>query len=384
MSVGTRNPRIDLLRGISITLVLLHHFNIAYRLEHTALAALLGWPLLHAIVRNGNYAVTVFFAISGFLITSNAQKRWPSLREINAAAFYQTRAARILPCLLLVLVIVDLLAACSVPIFGNHPQLGGPVPLWVTDLASLTFWMNVLMGHSGWLNYALCVQWSLSIEEVFYLSFPILCLVLKRERHLLAVWTIFIVLGPIWRATHAASEYGQLYAYLSCFDGIAWGCCAAIVRRHIGRHVGRRLPARALGPLRLVLGALMTGFYLAAPIGETVTCGVTLMAGASALLLALEPDASPHRPSPALAPIRTCGRLSYELYLFHIVILGLIRTVWPPETAGTAARLLLLAAYLILSLATADLVHRAFAEPLNARLRPTLAASSRSRTQAGA
>ncbi|HHT9035473.1 acyltransferase family protein, partial [Staphylococcus lugdunensis] len=70
MSAAPRNARIDLLRGISILLVLLHHFNIAYSLRDTALARVPGWDTIHAIVRNGNYGVTMFFAISGYLITS--------------------------------------------------------------------------------------------------------------------------------------------------------------------------------------------------------------------------------------------------------------------------------------------------------------------------
>lgn len=113
----------------------------------------------------------------------------------------------------------------KIGIFENHPEFGGPVLFWVVDLAALTFWMNVLMSHAGWLNYVLCVQWSLSIEEIFYLSFPVLCLLLRRERFLLIAWSIFIVLGPFWRAAHQGSEYEELNAYLSCFDGIAFGCC---------------------------------------------------------------------------------------------------------------------------------------------------------------
>jgi peptidoglycan/LPS O-acetylase OafA/YrhL len=66
------------------------------------------------------------------------------------------------------------------------------------------------MRHAGWLNYVLCVQWSLSIEKVFYLSFPLLCLLLKRDNRLLCAWGVFILLGPIWRATHQISEYTEL------------------------------------------------------------------------------------------------------------------------------------------------------------------------------
>ena len=65
-----RNYKIDILRGVSILLVLLHHFNIPYKLHDTWLViSVFGEPLSTLIARNGNYGVTMFFVISGFLIT---------------------------------------------------------------------------------------------------------------------------------------------------------------------------------------------------------------------------------------------------------------------------------------------------------------------------
>ena len=365
MTPGGRNPRIDLLRGVSILLVLLHHFDIAYRLEHTRLAAALGWPVLHAVVRNGNYAVTMFFAVSGALITANAARRWGGLGRIRALDFYRDRAARILPCLVLLLLLVDLLAAAGLGIFRDHPEFGGPVPLWLVDLASLTFWMNVLMERAGWLNYVLCVQWSLSIEEVFYAGFPVLCLLLRRDRLLLLACAVFIVIGPIWRVTHRISEYEELNATLSCFDGIAFGCCAALLARHL------RPPPRLLRPLQGLAALAIGWFYLSGPIGRTAIYGVTLMAlGTAVILFAELAGPAQRRPPPAvLAPLRWSGRLSYELYLFHLVVLGLLRTAWPPDATAGDARLALLAAYLALSAALAVLVSRCYSEPLHRRFR---------------
>ncbi|WZB61276.1 acyltransferase family protein [Achromobacter xylosoxidans] len=120
MIAHARDARIDMLRGVSILLVLLHHFNIPYSLKDTGLAALLGWPFLHALARNGNYGVTMFFVVSGFLITRNALDRWGGLDRIRPGAFYTLRAARILPCLLLALLTVDALALAGVQIFGNR------------------------------------------------------------------------------------------------------------------------------------------------------------------------------------------------------------------------------------------------------------------------
>jgi peptidoglycan/LPS O-acetylase OafA/YrhL len=362
---GARNARIDLMRGISIVLVLLHHFNIAYRLNDTMLADLFGWPLVHAVVRNGNYAVTMFFVISGFLITANTDTRWGGLHNIRASTFYRYRAARIVPCVLLLLLIVNLLAALRIDIFENHPEFGGPVSFWIVNLASLTFWMNVLMRHAGWLNYVLCVQWSLSIEEVFYLSFPVLCLLLRRDRLLLIAWSVFIVIGPIWRATHQASEYDELNAYLSCFDGIAFGCCAAVLGKRL------RLPAGARQLLQGLVAIGMIWFYLGRPIGDTAVYGVSLMAFGTAVLLIAQSQVRLPLTGPAAIfdPLRRCGRLSYELYLFHLIVLGLLQTVWKADATVGNSKVALLAVYLVFSIAVSVLVGRYYSDPLNRRLR---------------
>lgn len=373
MSVGARNGRIDLLRGVSILLVLLHHFNIVYGLDDTLLSRILGGSFVHAVVRNGNYAVTMFFVISGFLITSNAQARWGELRHIDARGFYALRLARIAPCLLLLLAVVNVLAGLGLAIFGNQPEAGPPVSFWLVDLASLTFWMNVLMATpAGWTNYALGVLWSLSVEEVFYLSFPVACLVLRRPALLAAFWSVFVVVGPVWRAFHQDDEAQFLYAYLASFDGIAIGCCTALLAHRV------RLDRTWASVAQPVVVAAMTTLYLAASIWRTNVWGVTLMALGTAFLLL---DAF-HRSAGVLAArsrvfaaLGWCGRLSYEFYLFHLVVLGLIRTVFPDQQVVGDTKLVLLAAFLALSALLAATIARTFSEPLNRILRSSLGAA---------
>jgi len=366
MSIGLRSLRIDVVRGVAILLVLLHHFNIAYRLDDTLLGGVFGWDAVRAVARNGNYGVTMFFVISGYLITSNTERRWAGLAHVSARAFYTLRAARILPCLLLLLTVVNLLAAGGVAIFQNRPQGGEPISFWLVNFASLTFWMNVLIGRDGWLNYPLGVLWSLSVEEVFYLAFPLLCLFLRREARLLAFWALVIVVGPLYRLAHQGDEGGYLYAYAASFDGIAIGCCTALLARKMA------LRGRALQVLQGAVAAAMAVFYLWRPIGQTNILGVTGMAVGTAILLlgAHERSANPVRcGSRPLLMLGWLGRLSYELYLFHLVVLGLMRTAFPPRATSGDAKLLLLAAFLVLSAGLAALISRFYAEPLNLRIR---------------
>ena len=350
-----------------MVLVLLHHFNIPYTLDDTALSRLFGWPAVHALVRNGNYGVTMFFVVSGFLITSNARARWTDLSGMDSGVFYRLRVARIVPCLLLLVAVVNVLAALGFTVFRNHPEAGPPVSFWLVDAASLTFWMNVLMaGKAGWVNYALCVLWSLSVEEVFYLSFPVACLVLRRPAILVAFWALFIVLGPIWRGLHPDDEAQFLYSYLASFDGIAIGCCAALLAPHT---VSRGRWAAFAGAL---VGLAMAVLYLVRSIYVTNVYGVTLMALGTGFLLLLarrRPRGDGRRGVGALAWF---GRNSYELYLFHLVALGLIRSAFPVEAVSGDEKLVLLVAFLASSAGLAAVIGRYYSEPLNRAIRSSL------------
>ena len=366
---GTRNRKIDLLRGISILLVLFHHFNIAYRLDDTSLSRVVGWEAVRAVARNGNYGVTMFFVISGYLITTNAFRRWSEPGRVDVRAFYSLRIARIVPCLLLLLAVVNALAMAGIAIFRNHSPDGTPVSFWLVNLASLTFWMNVLIGRHGWTNYALGVLWSLSVEEMFYLSFPLLCLAFRREARLFAFWLACIVAGPAYRFVHQGDEGGYLYAYFACFDAIATGCCAALLARRV---VWR---GRARTVLTWLTASGMTFVYLSWPIRESNVFGVTAIAfGTAVLLLAAHgrADASTIWRVRTSAALEEFGRLSYELYLFHLIVLGSLRTIFPPSGVAGDEKLALLIGYLLLSFGLSVSIARIYAEPSNRIVRQWL------------
>ncbi len=165
-----RNAGIDFLRGLSIVLVLLNHIGLRLRLTEGVLGAHLPRELLNDLNFNGSEAVYIFFVISGFLITSNALVRWGSLGAIELRGFYVRRVARILPCLAILVGVLSALHLLGVHDFVIHGR-GQSLPGAVGSAFGL--YLNWYEGHTGYLPANWDVLWSLSIEEVFYLGFPV-------------------------------------------------------------------------------------------------------------------------------------------------------------------------------------------------------------------
>lgn len=109
------------------------------------------------IARNSNYGVTMFFVISGFLITQHTLQRSGSLAQIKLKDFYIRRIARIMPCLVLLVAMVSVLGSLGLQTFINQSPNGVEVSYAVTVLSALSFWMNLLIIEYGWVNYALGV-----------------------------------------------------------------------------------------------------------------------------------------------------------------------------------------------------------------------------------
>lgn len=189
-----------------------------------------------------------------------------------------------------------------------------------------------------------------------------------------------IVAGPLYRFANQGDEGSYLYAYLASFDGIAIGCCTSL----LAQRVALRGPAARIW--QGVVAIMMAALYLWRPIGQTNVLGVTGMAFGTAVLLlgaAGQPAGEVRRGVSPLAPLGWFGRLSYELYLFHLLVLGIMRTAIPPRAVAGDVKLLLLVAFLALSAGVAALVSRFYAEPLNHRIRllgPTGAGTPRTAT----
>jgi peptidoglycan/LPS O-acetylase OafA/YrhL len=214
-----RNAHVDRLRGLSIALVVILHSS---GLLPWVIKPIPDWFIILA-VRNGSLGVAMFFAISGFLITNKVLQPEPNNRRFSTWSFYSQRVGRIFPCLLLMFLLGEAFCLLSIPGFTFDQT---KIPFWELLTYIFTFRYNVYFVHHAGLPHLWDVLWSLSIEEVFYLIFPVLFGVIRRKSLILCLLVIVVGVGPIRRAMLGRAG---LYDYFGCFDQIALGSLAAFV-----------------------------------------------------------------------------------------------------------------------------------------------------------
>jgi peptidoglycan/LPS O-acetylase OafA/YrhL len=352
---------IDVLRGLAASFVVLHHIHLRFQIHRYDVAGALPQMLERVLFWSGYYSVIGFFVISGFLIASLSLSRWGSFPALDWRRFYWLRATRILPCLLLLLAVLSLLHLLGAPGFAIDPR---KATLGRALLAALTFHFNWLEGQVGYLPGGWDVLWSLSVEELFYLFFPLVCVATRREGWVLACCAILIVLGPLNRVALEGRRPWDDYAYLSCMDGMAWGCAAAWVSARL-RPSRRALRAALVAGVAAILLVIVfrhqTSLLQLPQLGLNVTL---LEAGTALVLLALAGGVGNGALSRGTGWLQAIGRCSYEVYLTHMfVILGLMHVIDAQRPKD-----LIPVWYVVLfagSIGLGHALHRVYSEPMN-------------------
>jgi len=365
-----RSQTIDLLRGLSVCFVILLHINIRIPFKTSPIGA--AWPkwAISDLFRNGHNGVVIFFVISGFLITSMSLRRWGGLEGMRPAAFYRMRFARIAPLLAAVLAALSVLHLCNVSGFVIDAKTASlPRALF----AAATFHLNWLEAQRGYLPGNWDVLWSLSVEETFYLAFPLACWLRKRWLWALLIAAL-IVSGPFARAMWTQNDLWQDKSYLACMDAIALGCLAAWL-------ANRRPLARAWRWALGLLGGAMIGVMLFFKIAigamhlyldHTYDCTTSFLAVGAAMLLwaqAASPTIGWRWLRLLSLPLRVVGRSSYEIYLTHMFVVTALFNLYQRWGSPIAQAPQWFAAMLMLAIALGVVVDRWFSAPLNRLLR---------------
>ena len=285
-------PELQGLRGLAVLAVIVYHCH--PRLEGTWIhyASLWGWA-----------GVNLFFVLSGFLITSILLEAREKPRYFRN--FYARRALRIWPVYVLVLAAVYLQAPWFV---------GGPVLAAVKAapwLAYIFFVQNLF--HLA-LPPAIGPTWALAIEEQYYFLWAPLVRFLRRPWMLAAVLSAALVGSPLMRMTHLA--WITPTHTLTHLDGIAWGSLLAL-----GLYT---LPLSRRVWLWMGLSALPLGILAAATVaGGTAFLDSALAVGFAGALLAAIASTGARNPLSAVlrrGPLAFYGRISYGLYMTHIMV----------------------------------------------------------------
>ena len=211
-------PTLDGWRAIAISAVILDHLAANFRDIH---------PLLFAISRTGPNGVSLFFAISGFLICSRLLEEENTVGSISLRRFYVRRASRILPAAVTYLAIIGLLS------FTGR-ILVSPWDWW----SSVLFFRNYLppsMISHGWGGYTVH-YWSLSVEEHFYLLWPGILVLGGRywSRYVAGILAVIISIWRWWDFHHHWMDRhipGLLFASRTDvrLDGLLMGCLVALL-----------------------------------------------------------------------------------------------------------------------------------------------------------
>jgi peptidoglycan/LPS O-acetylase OafA/YrhL len=309
--------------------------------------------------------VQIFFAVSGFLITSTSLRRWGSLARVSVRDFYGLRVARIAPLFLLLLAVLCALHAANLEDFVVSTATGG---LGRALIAALTLHVNLLEAQRGYLPASWDVLWSLSVEETFYLFFPLLCRLFGRGKLLTALLLAVVLQGPFARTVLAhGNEVWQEYSYLGGMDAIALGCLTALALSRT------RLP----GPLPWLLGGLGTallvfilGFSLRAEAWGLARSGLdmTLVALGTCLIIAAAAELKWRSPR-ALAPLAKLGARSYEVYLTHMFVVFALFHLFVSAGKPLRAVPALFLGVIVMAALVGEIVGRFYSEPMNRLLR---------------
>ncbi len=370
-----RNIGIDLLRGFSILTVLLLHLNIHFGFSNTFLKEVLPNKLFSFLFWSGFYGVVVFFTLSGFLITNSILKKWGELSKIDLKTFYWFRFSRIIPLLLLLLIILSILHVTNTTGFVINPER---TSLGRAIFSTLTFHINWLEIQVGYLPANWDVLWSISIEESFYLFFPIICLFLKKEWHFIIILFLFLVLSP-WARTqlYLGNELADKN-HLAFLDSIALGCMTAILLKNSNFSKWLNWTFLFVGWSMVILIFVFKSFVYKTGIVDFGLNITILSVGISLILFWIQENyrLGKEKKYKLFSWLRYMGVYSYEIYLTHMFVIIFGVQLFKSLSLGANWLIPYSLLLILISYYLGKIIFHKFSEPINIWLRKKWKTSS--------
>ncbi|HLY21550.1 MAG TPA: acyltransferase [bacterium] len=314
-------PELDGLRAIAALSVLLWHYNPISRWDYGLARFLQFFPI-------GPMGVVFFFVLSSFLLTRLSVTEFDQHGRIDIIHFYVRRCLRIwplyfslLPCMF---VVAAETASPSQLVWIRHHAW-----MWPSFLSNWGLALTPVTSYQDQISLVLVIFWSLSIEEQFYLLFPVvLSMVLTSTRRVWRVLAMAAVLGVVCRAIsllvprlHPSGMYFATFCYADVFLAgcIAGWMAARSVPSVLAVH--RTLTGALLGASVVVLSFLWrkTLEYPYASYG-VVLYGVTACFFAVGILWVAANNGSILSRLLRSRSLRTLGVLTYGIYLWHPAI----------------------------------------------------------------
>ena len=361
--ISSRYDIIDMLRGVAILLVVIRHIQL--RIPFDELLNHIPEQLINALFISGNEGVRIFFVISGFIITMTSLNRYSDLANINAKQFYLFRFARIAPCLIALLLILTVLHFSGV----NGYVINSKFTYTEALFSALSFHLNWLEGMKGYLPPSWDVLWSLSVEEAFYLAFPIVCLASRRKELIYLVLIALIITGPFYRLSLEGQKVWQAKAYFSCMDSIAIGCLFAIMSY-------KKVIPKLVTTLFSTIGVIIVLFVLVQKRGtaypflsELYLFKTLLSVGVGLLLISSVRQQLSGWFRTLLSPLIFYGKISYEVYLSHVFVVLAGVALYRHYGSNLSYSLFWLIGMIALSALLGYLVKEYFSEPMNTWIR---------------